>query len=270
MTLNARIRLASDPKTSPTKLHALASDEMPGVRLLVVKNPSTSAETLSHLAHDTENTVRAVLASNVSAPPDTLAMLAFDTCATVRIGVAKNPNTPAATLTKLTLDLFSGVREAALKNARTPRETVQRRGRATRRQAEASFGCQSEAAQGQGQTTQANDSPTFVWMKKPGKDWVQASIPLTHDEAIAHAKLSRRAYIGPKRWRVSKTKPVATSKEVASEACTKLQSITIGRHSHEHIMSVVHEVSKKLLSIAGQADKRNSSKRRSTSKHRSI
>ncbi len=50
---------------------------------------------------------------------------------------------------------------------------------------------------------------TYVWQKRPGKPWRCATIPLTHAEAVAHAKVCRRAYLTTARWRVSKKMPRA-------------------------------------------------------------
>lgn len=49
----------------------------------------------------------------------------------------------------------------------------------------------------------------FVWQKKPGRNWVRATMPLTRADALSWAAMARVAYITRARWRVSKEMPSA-------------------------------------------------------------
>lgn len=94
------IAVASNPRTPPTSLEKLASDQRLCVRRKLAKNPAASEKTLAILAKDIDF-VRYAVAVNPNASPSILDSLANDPNVDICSAIVEHHNTTVATLEKM-------------------------------------------------------------------------------------------------------------------------------------------------------------------------
>ncbi len=100
----AKLRLASNPETSPESLKRLASHKCEHLVSRVAEHPNTPLETLETLAQHKHPDVRAAIADNVNTPPSLLMNLARDSDIQVRYSLAENHNIPISVISFLLED----------------------------------------------------------------------------------------------------------------------------------------------------------------------
>jgi hypothetical protein len=90
-SIDARVALAQDRKTTPAELYELASDPSAQVRTAVAARPDAPAEALRPLARDRDRGVREAVARNPATSQGNLLRLVGDADRWVRWAVAANP-----------------------------------------------------------------------------------------------------------------------------------------------------------------------------------
>lgn len=111
---------ASNPRTRPSQLQALAYSPDWKVRRLVAANQATPLAALELLAVDERTSVRDAVATNPSSPTPLVISTLHAVRASVRLRLARSPRSPAEVLVPLSKDSDPKVREAVASNRRAP------------------------------------------------------------------------------------------------------------------------------------------------------
>lgn len=124
--LDARLREASHPATTVTRMWELAKDPAWEVRQTVARSRRIPQELLAFLAGDPEEQVRISVAINLKTATSTYLKLTKDESLAVRSVMARCGYTPTEVLDMLSRDPSAEIRIEVAANYSTPEETLER------------------------------------------------------------------------------------------------------------------------------------------------